>query len=219
MIKIVCISDCHGNLSFEVPEADLLLVAGDMEPARHEATMSINMQSVWLANNFSSWLAEQPIKECVYIAGNHSWIWEYFPSLVPDMSENFHYLGDSGINLFGKKIYGTPWQPPFNNWAFNKETDKLKMHWDNIPEDVDILVTHCPPFGILDETQHPNYSKKRIGDKNLFKRIKEVKPFVSVFGHNHGQNGLIELDGIKFINCSMVDEEYNLTREPICIEI
>ena len=102
-MKVVCIADMHSNLEFKVPEADLLLIAGDLCPARHEATMSIDMQSTWLANNFSNWLAEQPIKECVAIAGNHDWIWYWDKKRVP-MIDKFHYLEDSEITLFGKKI-------------------------------------------------------------------------------------------------------------------
>jgi Icc-related predicted phosphoesterase len=219
MTRIVAISDIHSNLKFEVPEADLLLIAGDLCPADHAPHTSIDMQVFWLKGKFKRWLYKQPIKECVSISGNHDWIWEKCSSLVPDLGEKFHYLQDSEITLFGKKIYGTPWQPPFNDWAFNKEVDRLKLHWDNIPEDVDILLTHCPPYGILDETQHPNYPKEHIGDKNLLDRIKEVKPKLSIYGHNHNKNGIVEQNGITFVNCSMVDESYKLTREPIVLEI
>lgn len=231
MTRIAMISDMHGNLNFKVPEADLLLIAGDICPASHSPYISVGMQRNWLNSKFKKWVDEQPVEYVIFIAGNHDWIWEVSKSEVPmwipkstcDLGmiegNKLAYLEDDWIRHEGLKIYGTPWQPPFNNWAFNKDVEQLKRHWDNIPEDVDILLTHCPPYGILDETQHPSYPKEHIGDENLLDRIKDIKPTLSVFGHNHGENGRVDQDGIIFVNCAMVDERYKLTREPIIVEI
>ena len=217
-MKIVCLADCHSILNFSVPEADLLLIAGDMEPAKHNPYLSISLQSNWLNVDFRYWLADQPIKECVYIAGNHSWIFEKAKDRVPKMNSNFHYLEDESIELFGLKIYGTPHQLPFNNWAFNLPEKELSKKWELIPDNIDILLCHSPPYRIMDKVEHNNFTR-HIGSKSLLKRIKEIKPKIVAFGHNHNCYGIVEKEGIKFINCSLLNEKYKMTKEPIVLEI
>jgi Icc-related predicted phosphoesterase len=218
-MKVVAISDMHGQLEFSVPEADLLLIAGDLCPASHDPWMSLYMQEDWLNIELRYWLADQPIKECVAVAGNHDWIWEKDASRVPKLNKNFHYIEDESIEILGVKIYGTPVQLPFNDWAFNREEKRIQSHWDNIPEGLDILLLHSPPYGILDETHHPNYASEHIGSKSLMKRIKKVNPRYVIFGHNHGAYGVEEHDGITYVNASLVDEEYKMNKEPIILEI
>jgi len=218
-MKIVCISDLHSQLTFSVPEADLLLIAGDLCPAFHSSSLSVQMQRDWLDSLFRFWFLEQPIKEAVIVAGNHDWIWEISKKQVPEMNENFHYIEDESIEILGKKIYGTPVQLPFLNWAFNRSESSIQKYWNNIPENLDILLLHSPPYGILDKTHHSKFASEHIGSKSLKKKIDEVRPKLVVFGHNHGEQGIVEKDGITYVNASLVDERYNLTREPIVLEI
>lgn len=217
-MKITLIADMHGNLKFSVPEADLLLVAGDLCPAHHEAYLSIDQQADWLGVEFRYWLVDQPVKECVAVAGNHDWIWEKDKKRVPRMNANFHYLEDESIELMGVKIHGTPWQLPFNNWAFNKNPEKIKLHWENIPNDTDILICHSPPYGIMDTVKYDGRSRQ-IGSASLRKRIFEIKPKIVVFGHNHDKYGVEEHKGIRFVNCSLVNEQYRMVKKPIVLEI
>ncbi len=214
-MKLCCLSDAHSNLDFSVPEADLLLIAGDMEPAYHNPYLSINLQSNWLNSEFRYWLTEQPVKEIIFVAGNHSWIFEKAKDRVPKMNKNFHYLEDSFIELFGLKIYGTPHQLNFNNWTFNLSEEELSRKWELIPDDIDILLCHSPPYEIMDKTS----DNINIGSKSLLKRIEEIKPKMVVSGHNHHEYGIIEKDGIKYINCSLLDEDYKMTKKPIELEI
>ncbi len=214
-MKTIAISDAHSNLNFSVPEADLLLIAGDMEPAFHNPFLSINLQSDWLNVDFRYWLVEQPVKECIYLAGNHSWIFEKAKDRVPKMNKNFHYLQDESIEIFGLKIYGTPYQLPFNKWAFNLTEEELSRKWEQIPDNIDILLCHSPPYGIMDKTS----DNKNIGSKSLLKRIEKIKPKYIVYGHNHAEYGIIEKNGIKYINCSLLNEKYKMVREPIELEI
>jgi Icc-related predicted phosphoesterase len=232
----------HSNLKFSVPECDLLLIAGDIGPARGKPShddlalsmwyiMEPQLESEWLEKKFKKWIYEQPIDYAYYTPGNHDWIWEIAEKDAPrwfqcncadpEMMENpkIECLINYDAHYKGLKIYGTPYQPNFLNWAFNRNEKSLKGHWDSIPDDTDILLCHCPPYGILDRTCHPNYEPTRIGSKSLGKRIKEVRPKLVVFGHNHGSHGVYEEDGIKYVNASMVDEFYKLTREPIVIEL
>lgn len=223
-MKIAFIADMHGQLDFEVDPCDLLLIAGDICPATHDGLESSYRQKDWLFNIFNPWLDKQPIKQCVMIAGNHDWIWEHLPRyLLPWMNFNCCYIEDEIAVMTSLdeplKIYGTPVQPPFLDWAFNREEESLQKYWDNIPEGLDILLLHCPPYGILDETHHPDYSSEHIGSKSLLKRIKEVRPKLVVFGHNHGEHGIVEEDGTKYINASLVNEEYKLVKKPVYVEV
>jgi len=214
-MKIVCISDIHSNLNFSVPEADLLLIAGDLCPACHDKNSSIKQQIDFLNSHFRFWLLEQPIKECVVVAGNHDWIWETAKDRVPEMNENFHYLEDSSIEIMGLKIYGTPVQLPFCDWAFNREEKQIVKYWENIPEGLDILLLHSPPYGIMDMTM----DKVRIGSKSLKERIEKVRPKYVVFGHNHNGYGTVVKDDITYINASLLDERYYMSRRPRVLEI
>ena len=126
-------------------------------------------------------------------------------------------MNDSGITIDGIKIWGSPIQPEFFNWAFNRKRGaEIDKHWQLIPDDTDILVTHGPPFGYLDETAR----MERVGCVDLLKRIDEIKPKVHVFGHIHeGYGTAINDRDTLFINASVLDEHYRLVNEPICFEI
>jgi Icc-related predicted phosphoesterase len=56
--------------------------------------------------------------------------------------------------------------------------------WKNIPK-VDILVTHCPPYKILDKAD----SGKHGGSKALRNKVLEIKPKFHLFGHIHEGSG------------------------------
>lgn len=202
-MRIVMISDMHSNLDFKLPEADLLLIAGDICPAYGDKGLSIDLQYQWLQDNFRPWLNQQPVKEVVFIAGNHDWIFEIARSYVPFLGDNCHYLEDSFIDIMGIKIYGTPQQPIFCDWAFNRTEEQLKRYFENIPTGLDILISHCPPYGILDEVGISKRPRK-IGSKSLRDIIRKRKPKIVVFGHNHDRYGIEEKYGIKFINCSLL---------------
>lgn len=58
------------------------------------------------------------------------------------------YLEDQSVEINGVKIYGSPWQPLYHDWAFQLEKgEQIKRMWDLIPPDVDVLLTHGPPTG------------------------------------------------------------------------
>jgi len=219
-MRICAVSDMHGNLNFKVPECDLLLIAGDLCPATHNSYTSINMQHDWLYRDFTQWLKDQPAKHVLFIAGNHDWIWEVARDRVPWIcNDRIEYLENDFRHYDDLKIYGTPVSPMFLNWAFNREEESLVRHWEAIPEDTDILLCHCPPYGIMDKTNHPDYPSKHIGSKSLKERIDIIRPELVVFGHNHGDHGMIEKDGIVYVNASLLDEKYKMIREPIVIEV
>lgn len=216
-IRIVAISDLHGQLPERLPAADLLLIAGDICPCNYKDT--VMGQRSWLMNQFSVWLDKQPVKHVVATWGNHDWIGEstYF---VPRLG--WHMLVDRGVELLGLKIYGTPHQPRFGNWAFNLDEPQLAEKWAAIPDDTDILVLHGPPHGYGDLAPPINGVRSQmehVGSPSLTKRIAEIKPRLVVYGHIHSGYGIYSMGETTLVNVSLLDEQYRMVNQPTLITL
>jgi len=134
--------------------------------------------------------------------------------LVPD---NVVYLEDESVVIDNVNFYGTPVQKHFCNWAFNRDESKMAQHWAAIPDETDVLITHSPPYSILDLV--PNQGECH-GSPSLYKEVVErIKPKVSLFGHIHEGYGIKVIDNIIFINASNLDGDYMCVNPPILIEI
>lgn len=223
MTSICAISDLHGNLP-QIAECSLLLIGGDICPCRFSAGyMSVQEkarhQSYWLRDTFGPWLDEQPAKHVVATWGNHDWIGEKAPHLSPKL--RWHMLCDEGIDLLGFKIYGTPHQSRFFDWAFNADEDVLERKWAAIPDDTDILLLHGPPHGYGDLA--PAYNgvrdvEEHTGSPSLTKRILELpKLRLAIAGHIHSGYGVYHIGKTTFCNVSILDEQYKMTNKPTII--
>lgn len=215
-MKIVCISDTHNcNEEIAVPAGDILLHAGD----------STNRGSHLEVEDFLIWYSDLPHKHKIFVAGNHDWLYEkenQFARLLT-AKYNIKYLQDSFVEIDGLKIYGSPWQPRFYDWAFNLNRGaELSEKWKLIPLDTDILITHGPPNGILDEVPRLGFIEN-TGCEELRKRVETLAEFgrlkLHIFGHIHCGYGVKEDFGVNFINASTCDEQYRPTQQPIVIEI
>ena len=208
-IKIVFISDTHGKHNeISIPDADLLIFCGDM--------CSRGLLSE--VQDFAKLLKELPHKYKIIIAGNHDKAFEdkkYRSSAERLIQESGAiYLNDSGTEIEGIKIWGSPIQPWFLDWAFNRQRgEEIQKHWDMIPDDTDLLITHGPPHGILDKNQ----KGQKTGCKELFKKVKEVNPKVHAFGHIHEGYGKIKKNKTTFINASNLNVRYQPVNPPIVI--
>lgn len=138
-MKVTVISDTHGqHRSLKLPKGDLLIHAGDISKRGHPIVVE----------DFLDWFSLQKFRYKVFIAGNHDFFLERaHPQFIEQMIPNdIIYLNDSGTEIEGIKIWGTPITPWFNNWAFNRERGaEIKQHWDLIPADTEILITHGSP--------------------------------------------------------------------------
>ncbi len=209
-IKLVLISDTH-NLHdrLDVPKGDILLFAGDMA----------DRGTLDEVTDFNRFLGTLPHKHKVIICGNHDFAFERQPAEAQALITNATYLQDSEITVEGIKIYGSPWQPWFHNWAFNLQRGaELKEKWDLVPEDTDILITHGPPMGILDKI----WTGKPVGDEELTKRVEMVQPKLHMFGHIHEAAGHTQIGRTLFVNASMAPSPLSKWRKkvnrPIVIE-
>jgi Icc-related predicted phosphoesterase len=207
MIRILAISDLHGQLP-DIPPCDLLLIAGDICPDGSKA-----FQAKWLDTSWRNWLEKIPAKEVVAVAGNHDRLFEKDLHLIPK-DLRWHYLQDSSIILFGLKIYGTPWQLPF--WgAFNLSDKLLETVYEKIPDGIDIVISHGPPFGLFDEV--PSYLETPLhtGSLSLRRRLLKVKPKLVVFGHIHCSFGQTNLEDVLFANVSLLNNEMEMVHSPV----
>lgn len=207
-------SDTHGRHGhFELEGGDFLLHSGDVSSrGRPEEILT-----------FINWLEMQDYRHLVWIPGNHDWDLEknfaYWKSECD--KRGIHLLNDSGVVLDGIKIWGSPVQPWFHSWAFNrartqKEATRLhgwiKPHWDMIPEDTEILLTHGPPMGIGDEVTNvmgTSYNPpQHVGCEELLKRIKETQIKLHVSGHIHEGRGHHYEGPVTYVNASSLDRMY-----------
>lgn len=207
-MKIVCISDTHnrthGSLAPDrIPEGDVLVHAGDMTA----------MGSLSELESFTQWLGFLPHKRKVIIAGNHDFCFEHGTLARAMFPDDVTYLQDSSAVIDGVKFYGSPHQPEFFNWAFNlPRGERLAAKWAAIDEDTNVLVTHGPPYGVLDGVPEPGkIGPQHVGCKDLMARVRTLKHLkLHVFGHIHLHGGLmtIEDDGVRFVNAACCDERY-----------
>lgn len=198
---IDCISDLHG-FKPELLGGDILIICGDLT-ARNKREEY---------DQFNVWLSSLPYRCKVVIGGNHDGLLER--KRVTIGNENIHYLCDSGFEFEGLKIWGSPYTPKFANWYFmeNRGQD-IQRHWNLIPTDTNILVTHGPPYGIFDEIDDDVH----VGCQELRKAVQErIKPHIHCFGHIHECGGKIaKIGDTTYVNCSYVDERYRPVNSPI----
>jgi predicted phosphohydrolase len=208
-MKIVALSDLHGYLP-TVPDCDLLLLAGDLTPVWNHELFD---QARWLDTEFRAWLAGLPARHIVGVAGNHDFVFERAPYLLPrDLP--WTYLEDEGTEWQGLRIYGTPWQLPFCDWAFNLPPEALRRQWARIPDDTDVLVLHSPPFGYGDGVPTPDGGVRRCGCPHLLQRIEAIRPRLAVFGHIHEGRGEWQLGPTRLANVTFLDALYRPAYKP-----
>jgi Icc-related predicted phosphoesterase len=210
-MKICIISDTHNKHKRlgRLPDADVIIHCGDFTSMGYEHEIRDFMK--WYSN-----LNQYSYRICC--AGNHDMLFErngiLAKSLVP---KNVHYLEDSGVELDGINFYGSPVQPPFLNWAFMRPEARLELHWKAIPDDTDVLITHCPPLTIMDFVPWEDAHK---GSPSLYWEVVErIKPKIHCFGHIHNGYGVKVIENTTFINAALCDAHNIIINQPIFIEI
>lgn len=176
-MRIVALGDSHGfHADLEVPEGDLLIHAGDLS---QRGTLD-ELKTV------AEWLRSLPHRHKVVIAGNHDFAFENTPAQARALFADFHYLQDELLTLEGLRIWGSPWQPWFHNWAFNlRRGPAIAAKWQLIPPGLDLLVTHGPPAGLGDRC----FDGERVGCSDLLATLEHTQPRVHLFGHIHEDRG------------------------------
>lgn len=179
---------------------------------------------------FYEWLNKQPAKHKILINGNHEVGFEENPGiyqmLLKERGPNITYLENSSVTVMGLKIWGSPVTPWFYDWAYNiHRGPDIARIWEQIPKDIDILVTHGPPHTILDMTTSGEF----VGCEDLYEKIKTLKKLkLHVFGHIHCGAGFEDVfhDNAhpgsiptRFVNASICDEQYEPINQPIVVNL
>jgi Icc-related predicted phosphoesterase len=214
-LKLVVISDTHEqeHKLAPLPDGDVLIHCGD----------STYRGDIGKFSKFVKWFASQSHTYKACVMGNHELGFQTSKNAICRQilkENNIIYLEDSGITIDGINFWGSPFQPNFYNWEFNlaRGTD-LQEKWALIPDDTHVLITHGPPYGIGDGVPECG-AISHVGDEDLLNRIYELKHLKAhCAGHLHECYGLIELDGIKFVNASICDGSYRPINLPIVIDV
>ncbi len=221
-MKVVCISDTHGHHEkVAVPDGDLLVHAGDV--TRHGTVDDVG--------RFATWIAALPHPRKIVVAGNHDWALQREPqaarralSGVPGLT----YLEDSGCEVDGLKVWGSPWTPRFLTWAFQlPRGSALHRRWQLIPDDTDLLVVHGPPKGILDRVggvlpklaAAATTQSLHVGCASLTAAAKRIAPRLVVFGHIHEGYGIEARDGTTYVNASICNARYRPVNEAVVVHL
>jgi Icc-related predicted phosphoesterase len=216
MTRIIGLSDTHGShWDIKVPDGDWLVHTGDFS-SRGGMPDTID---------FLNWFNTHPHKRKIFIAGNHDWLPEQDPGLFQTLLKQYPdltYLQDTNVVVDGLKVHGSPVQPTFYNWAFNRDRgEAIKRHWDMIPDGTDVLITHGPPYGICDEAYRVGYDiTEHTGCEDLLDAIKRVKPKIWIGGHIHysGQTSYVS-PTTTYVNVAMLNEAYLVWGKPTVIDI
>lgn len=222
---IVTISDTHNqHLFIDVPDGDIIIHAGDFS----SRGMKYEIEA------FVEWYGSLPHTWKILIGGNHDKgtdpdqkgpLYEnghsYFKSIC--LANDIILLEDEGCDVISNtgetiKIWGSPVSPTFGRgWAWNRNRGMdIKKHWDKIPEDIDIVVTHGPPHMFGDVVNSPNRAPDgtlfwNVGCMDLINRINKTKCIMTVSGHIHEDRGVMhDLKNKKtHVNASSLNLNYD----------
>lgn len=234
-MNILFISDTHGKhgyLDIPLDGIDMIIHAGDFSNSRDP---HFNLNEAW---EFIEWYDSLTwIEHKIFTAGNHETSFGHRLITKDEMPNSVTFLNHEFIEIGGLKIFGSPYTPSFGTgWAYNVDRKHIGQLWEDIPENLDVLITHGPPRGIMDLTR-ANYSLSKgdiysdayyqCGCESLRNEVYKKKPKYHVFGHLHNEpnvlnNGIVS--GIQgcpttFINASVVDLQHNFANEGKLIKL
>ena len=204
-MRIAMISDVHEQWhDLKIPECDVLISAGDYSYTGKR----------YVVVEFHKWLSKQNAENIISVQGNHElWVekhWDEASSLVHEIDPRIWFVDTGHKIIDGVSFFCSAVQPEFGNWAWNKKRGpELAAHWARIPSNTEVLVTHGPPYGVLDVSTSKYATKGHLGCKDLLDKISYLDHLkLHVFGHIHGSSGEQDIEGIRFVNAAICDEDY-----------
>jgi len=221
--RFVCLSDTHSvPLTHPVPAGDVLLHAGDFSLRGTGKSLIA----------FNAFLGSLPHTHKIVIAGNHEYSFDganiarlnkahrLFVDINVPRSKgyltNCVYLEDSGVEVMGYKIWGSPWVNGYRDGGFTLWTEgEIDEKWQLIPRDIDILMTHQPPYGTLDENKH----REKGGCRYLATRTADMQLKAHIFGHIHEAHGFQTRNGCIYANVAVCNLDYDSANRSVVIDL
>lgn len=211
MTSFIVISDTHNHSLKDIlgdMTADVLIHCGDW--TMHGEWTEVEMMKTYLKE------IRPQFKRILAVAGNHDFCFKNFFFLERKLKKELDvdFLKDEVITVLGHRVFGSPWVPEFGPWAFMYP--RPTKRWLSRPQ-ADICIHHGPPYGILDKTP----IGEEVGCWDLKDSLLRLnpKPKVVCFGHIHHSSGVIEVEGVKFINASICNERYSPVNPPRFFEL
>lgn len=214
-MKIDLISDTHSkHKEFDLKGGDILIHSGD-------ATIRGRSREI---HAFLTWFSKQPYTHKIFVPGNHDAGFETETAMYRGDCANLGItlLIDQAIVIDGVKIYGSPYTPTFSNWYFMRDRgEALKQHWDAIPDDTQVLITHGPAYQIKDWVKNRSSPEgENVGCVDLRARIEQLVDLrLHVFGHIHDQAGTRTIGKYIAANAALLNDEYKNAYTPITISV
>lgn len=205
-MDVVLMADTHElHREVDVPFGDLLIHAGDF------SMLSRSERSI---RDFNEWLGELPHPHKVVVPGNHEFFLEQDPAKRSFLS-NATVLINEGMEVEGLKVWGSPVLSSRGGAFGLSDPQDRKRHWKRMGN-VDILITHGPPAGILDMADQDSES---LGDPQLLEAVQRMPPLLHVYGHVHGGYGQQVIGETHFINCALLGVDGELAFRPVRVRI
>lgn len=205
-LKIVALSDTHDrHWNVKVPRCDIFIFAGDA-----------NIVSYKNLEDFNNWIGTIDANHKILIGGNHC---SYLEKIGKDDCQLFFnnaiYLENESVEIQGIKIWGSPYSVEYNGWSFMGSEIYLRDIWNLIPKNTDIIITHCPCYGILDVETHGGTNR---GSITLKEKIKDIQPKIHICGHLHSAHGKYTDYKTDYYNVAILNDNYQLEFEPTIIK-
>ena len=207
-MRLVIISDTHALHEQLGPlSGDVLIHCGDFCDGFHIDDDDVSKIDQWFGGlNF----------DCILcVGGNHDFVAQERRSHGKPVFQNAIFLQDECYEFGGLKFYGSPWLPDLDGWAYFLSDDERRDKWNRIPVDTDVLITHTPPFGILDRPR----SGHSVGCSYLRAALEDIDLRVHCFGHVHASYGQRDESKVKFYNASVVDSHYRVTNPAFIVDL
>lgn len=204
---LVLISDTHElHRDLAVPDGDVLIHTGDF---------TMFGKSERAIRDFNAWLGELPHRRKIVVCGNHEYAFHGNPGYYRLLTNALMLVNESVV-IEGAKFWGSAFSMLDESGPARSREAERRRIYDAIPLDTDVVITHGPPYGILDTTVE---CQGHTGDRELLRAVLRVKPKLHVFGHIHASYGTTNTRNTLFVNAALLDWDGSLAKSPIVVRL